>query len=44
MSGGIRNFTGFDSAYEQPDRPDLRLDTEKLSPEECVELVVRSLE
>ena len=41
--GEIRNFTGVDSPYERPERPDLRLDTEKLSPEECVELVVRSL-
>ena len=43
MRGEIRNFTGLDSPYEKPERPDLRLDTEKLSPEECVELVVRSL-
>ncbi len=41
--GEIRNFTGVDSPYERPERPDLRLDTGKLSPEECVELVVRSL-
>ncbi len=43
MRGEIRNFTGVDSPYERPERPDLRLDTEKLSPEECVELVMRSL-
>ena len=41
--GEIRNFTGRDSPYERPEQPDLRLDTGKLSPEECVELVVRSL-
>ncbi len=41
--GEIRNFTGVDSAYERPERPDLRLDTEKLSPEECVDLVMRAL-
>lgn len=44
MKGEIRNFTGVDSPYEKPDRPDLRLDTEKLSPEECAELVMRSLD
>ena len=44
MQGEIRNFTGVDSPYERPERPDLRLDTEKLSPEECVELVMRSLD
>ena len=43
MRGEIRNFTGIDSPYERPGRPDLRLDTEKLSPEECVEVVVKSL-
>ncbi|MDE2679279.1 MAG: adenylyl-sulfate kinase [Gemmatimonadota bacterium] len=43
MGGEIRNFTGVDSLYERPERPDLRLDTEKLSPEGCVELVMRSL-
>ncbi len=41
--GEIRNFTGLDSPYEPPERPDLRLDTEKLAPEECFELVMRRL-
>lgn len=44
MRGEIRNFTGIDSPYERPERPDLHIDTEKLSPEECVELVMRSLD
>ncbi len=43
MRGEVRNFTGIDSPYERPERPDLHLDTENLSPEECVELVMRSL-
>ena len=43
MRGEIRNFTGVDGPYERPARPDLRLDTEKLSPEECVELVMGRL-
>ncbi len=43
MRGEIRNFTGIDSPYERPEHPDLHIDTEKLSPEECVELVMRSL-
>ncbi len=43
LRGEIRNFTGVDSPYERPERPDLHLDTEKLSPEECVELVTREL-
>ena len=43
MRGEVRNFTGIDSPYERPERPDLHLDTEKLSPEECADLVMRSL-
>ena len=44
MRGEIKNFTGVDSPYERPRRPDLRLDTERLAPEDCVELVMRNLE
>ena len=43
MKGEIRNFTGVSSPYERPEDPDVRLDTEKLSPEQCVELVVRQM-
>ena len=41
--GEIRNFTGIDSPYERPEKPDLRLDTETLPPEACVALVMRWL-
>ena len=43
MRGEIQNFTGIDSPYERPEQPDLRLDTERLSPKRCVELVVGKL-
>ncbi len=43
MRGEIKNFTGVTSPYERPERPDLHLDAENLSPTECVELVVQSL-
>ncbi|MXW10543.1 MAG: adenylyl-sulfate kinase [Gammaproteobacteria bacterium] len=43
MRGQLRNFTGIDSPYEQPENPDLHLDTEKLGPEECVESILRLL-
>lgn len=43
MRGEIRNFTGIDSPYEKPEHPDLRLDTEELAPEECVESILRLL-
>lgn len=42
--GEVPNFTGIGSAYEPPEQPDLRLPTATLSPEECVERVIRSLE
>ena len=43
LRGEIRNFTGIDSPYEPPARPDLHLDTEKLGPSECVDLLMAGL-
>lgn len=36
-AGVIRDFTGIDSPYEPPERPDLVLDTEQDSVEVCLE-------
>lgn len=44
LRGEIRNFTGVDSPYERPEDPDLRLDTEELSPEACVDLLMARLD
>jgi bifunctional enzyme CysN/CysC len=44
LRGEIRNFTGVDSPYERPEDADLRLDTEELSPKECVDLLTERLE
>ena len=41
--GEIDNFTGIDSPYEPPERPDLRLDTGVHSADQCVEQVLESL-
>ena len=41
--GQVKNFTGISSPYELPQRPDLRLDTSRHSPEQCVELLLTSL-
>ena len=41
--GEIRNLTGVGSPYEPPERPDLRVDTESLSPTQCIDRIVRSL-
>jgi adenylylsulfate kinase len=36
-AGEVKNFTGMESAFEEPARPDLTLDTESRSEEECFE-------
>jgi len=42
-AGEIRNFTGFDSPYEAPEKPDLRLDAAATTPEEAATLVIDML-
>jgi bifunctional enzyme CysN/CysC len=39
-SGEIKNFTGISAPYEAPTRPDLSLDTGKLSVDDCVNLLL----
>lgn len=39
-AGEIKNFTGIASPYEEPDAPDLWIDTAVLSVDECVEKIV----
>lgn len=41
--GDIKNFTGIDSEYEPPLSPDLRLETQNLTPEECVDRILALL-
>ena len=41
--GEIKNFTGIDSDYEAPEKPELRLDTTKLSPEEAAQAIIAHL-
>ena len=38
-SGQLKNFTGIDSPYEEPANPEITVDTEKASAEECAEKV-----
>jgi adenylyl-sulfate kinase len=42
--GEITGFTGVDDPYEPPENPELVVDTERLSPEECLDLLVARLE
>ncbi|WP_144822374.1 adenylyl-sulfate kinase [Marinobacter piscensis] len=39
-AGEIRDFTGIDSPYEAPERPELRLDTSSMSVDECVNALI----
>jgi bifunctional enzyme CysN/CysC len=41
--GQLPNFTGIDSVYEPPMQPDLKLNTENTSVEDCAEALVRIL-
>ena len=36
-AGQIKNFTGIDSPYEAPEKPELKLDTRSNNPEALVE-------
>lgn len=39
-SGELKNFTGIDSPYEPPERPEIRIDTTVTSPEEAAAMIV----
>lgn len=41
--GELKNFTGIDSPYEAPERPEVRVDTTALSPEDAAGQVVEFL-
>lgn len=43
-SGQIQNFTGVTDPYEAPQNPDLRIDSEKITVEEAVALILKKLE
>ena len=42
-SGQLKNFTGIDSPYEAPERPDIRIDTTKMTPYEAADLIIARL-
>jgi bifunctional enzyme CysN/CysC len=41
--GDVKNFTGIDSPYEVPERPDMRIDTTIVAPEEAARMIVHHL-
>ena len=42
--GQIANFTGISAKYEEPENPDITVDTSKHSLDECVEIILKRLE
>lgn len=42
-AGEIKDFTGVSSPYQEPERPDIVLDTDLMTVEECVEIVIHKL-
>ena len=42
--GEIKNFTGIDSDYEEPESPAIIIDTVALSIEECADQVIHYLQ
>ncbi len=42
-AGQLKNFTGIDSPYEAPEKPDIRIDTTRVSPEAAAEMIVEQV-
>ena len=42
-AGSIKEFTGISSPYEEPLKPEIRVDTGNISLEDCVEIVLSKL-
>jgi bifunctional enzyme CysN/CysC len=42
--GEIKHFTGISSPYEEPENPELHIDTTKLTPEQAAEQIVAALQ
>ncbi len=40
INGGISEFTGITSPYEPPDMPELQVETDKYSVDECVDMII----
>ncbi len=42
-AGQLKNFTGIDSPYEPPEKPDIRVNTVEMTPVEAAEFIVRKI-
>jgi bifunctional enzyme CysN/CysC len=43
-AGELKNFTGIDSPYEAPENPEIRIDTNAMTPEQAAEAIVAQME
>ncbi|MGB6464500.1 MAG: adenylyl-sulfate kinase [Nitrosotalea sp.] len=44
QKGEIQNMTGLQSPYEEPQNPEIILETEKSTPEQCLDTIIKKLE
>ncbi|AJA08955.1 Bifunctional enzyme NodQ [Sphingopyxis fribergensis] len=42
-AGQLKNFTGIDSPYEAPEKPEIRIDTTSMTPEEAADMIIDRL-
>jgi bifunctional enzyme CysN/CysC len=42
-SGALKNFTGIDSPYEAPDKPEIRVNTVEMTPAEAAYYIIRQI-
>jgi adenylyl-sulfate kinase len=42
--GEITGFTGVDDPYEPPERPEVVVETDRMSPQQCLEVIVSTLD
>jgi len=43
LKGEIKHMTGIDDPYEEPENPEVIVDTEKLTPEECMKKILEKV-
>jgi bifunctional enzyme CysN/CysC len=41
--GELKHFTGIDSPYEEPQHPELRIDTTRLTPDQAADAIIEQL-
>jgi len=42
-SGELKNFTGIDSPYEEPEHAEIRVNTVEMTPEEAADYVIQQI-